>query len=79
MSAILRRGPGAHENGEHPVIEAELEQFAHEARRMAAGGWRRAAIGFLLGAGAGLLAALVLPREEGPRRTATGRPTPLDG
>lgn len=71
MSGILRRDGG--DEGGHPVIEAELDQFAHEARRMAAGGWKRAAIGFALGATAGLLAALVLPREDGPRRTVGDR------
>lgn len=49
-------------------LEAEVEQFGHEARRIAAGGWKRGVIGFLIGALAGLAAALVMPREEGPRR-----------
>lgn len=52
------------------LLEAEVEQFEHEARRVAAGGWRRGLIGFVLGALAGLAAALVMPREEGPRRGA---------
>ncbi len=60
-----------------PVLEAEVEQFEHEARRIAAGGWRRAAIGFLIGAAAGLAAALVLPRDEGPRRQVTRDDRPL--
>lgn len=50
------------------LLEAEVEQFEHEARRIAAGGWKRGVIGFLIGALAGLGAALVMPREEGPRR-----------
>lgn len=50
------------------LLEAEVEQFEHEARRIAAGGWKRGAIGFLIGAIAGLAAALAMPREEGPRR-----------
>ncbi len=53
---------------EHELLEAEVQQFEHEARRIAAGGVRRAVIGFLLGAVAGLAAALVMPRDEGPRR-----------
>lgn len=57
-----------------PVLEAEVEQFEHEARRIAAGGWRRALIGVAIGVVAGLAAALVLPRDDGPRR----RITPLD-
>lgn len=57
------------------LLEAEREQFEHEARRIAAGGWKRGVIGFLIGALAGLAAALVMPREEGPRR-GTG---PFDG
>lgn len=60
-----------------PVLEAEVEQFEHEARRIAAGGWRRALIGFLIGAAAGVAAALVLPRDEGPRRTVTRGDRPL--
>ena len=53
---------------EESLLEAEVEQFEHEARRIAAGGWKRGLIGFLIGVAAGLLAALVLPRDEGPRR-----------
>ncbi|MBW3657115.1 MAG: hypothetical protein KY457_00645 [Actinobacteria bacterium] len=61
-----------------PVLEAEVEHFEHEARRIAAGGWRRAVIGVAIGAAAGLAAALVLPRDEGPRRTRDlERPTPF--
>jgi hypothetical protein len=52
-----------------PVLEAEVEQFEHEARRIAAGGWRRAVIGIAIGAAAGLAAAWVLPDEPGRRRT----------
>lgn len=50
------------------LLEAEVEQFEHEARRIAAGGWKRGVIGFAIGALAGVAAALVLPRDEGPRR-----------
>lgn len=50
------------------VLEAEKRQFEHEARRIAAGGWRRATIGFGIGAVAGVLVALLAPRDEGPRR-----------
>lgn len=57
---------------EESVLEAEIEHFEHEARRIAAGGWRRALIGFGVGIAAGIAAALVLPRDEGPRRR-TGR------
>lgn len=61
-----------------PVLEAEVEQFEHEARRIAAGGWRRALIGLAIGAAAGVAAALVLPRDEGPHRTRhIDRPTPF--
>jgi hypothetical protein len=62
------------------LLEAEVEQFEHEARRIAAGGWKRGVIGFLIGVAAGLLAALVLPRDEGPRRHLTDpsrRPLPF--
>ncbi|MDX1622128.1 MAG: hypothetical protein R3320_14120 [Nitriliruptorales bacterium] len=62
------------------VIEAERQQFEHEARRIAAGGWKRAAIGFALGAGLGLATALLVPRDEGPRRRMrpADRPAPFD-
>jgi hypothetical protein len=37
-------------------------------RPIAPGGWRRVLIGFLVGLLAGTLVALLLPRDEGPRR-----------
>jgi hypothetical protein len=50
------------------------------ARHVAAGGWRRAVVGLLVGAAAGALVALVVPREEGPRRTVrpADRPAPFE-
>lgn len=62
------------------LLEAEVEQFEHEARRIAAGGWQRGVIGFLIGVAAGLLAALVMPRDEGPRRRVQPheRPRPFE-
>jgi hypothetical protein len=68
------------EQGLSTVLEAEAAQFEEEARRIAAGGWQRAAIGFLMGVAAGLLAALVMPRDEGPRRSVrpADRPDPFD-
>lgn len=56
---------------EGTVLEAEREQFSREARRIAAGGWRRAVIGFGVGVAAGVLAGLATPRSDGPRRTPT--------
>jgi hypothetical protein len=50
-----------------PVLEAEVEQFEREARRIAAGGWRRAVIGLAIGALAGLAATVALPRDGGAR------------
>lgn len=51
-----------------------------QQRHVAAGGWRRALIGFALGALAGLAVALVLPRDEGPRRhTVAGLGEPSGG
>lgn len=38
-------------------------------RHQAAGGWRRALIGFVIGVLAGVAIALLLPRDEGPHRT----------
>lgn len=60
------------------LVEAEVEQFEREARRIAAGGWKRGLIGFAIGALAGVAAALMLPRDEGPRRRLgpADRPVP---
>lgn len=57
------------------VIPAEAVERRHVAR----GGWQRAAIGFAMGALAGLVAALVMPRDEGPQRrlTPADRPEPF--
>lgn len=54
---------------------------AHTAtgRPVAPGGWRRMLVGFLIGTLAGALVALVLPRDDGPRRTAPGSFTPARG
>lgn len=38
------------------------------ARPVAPGGWKRVLIGFAVGLAAGALIALVLPRDDGPRR-----------
>ena len=37
-------------------------------RPIAPGGWKRVLIGFAVGLAAGALIALVLPRDDGPRR-----------
>jgi hypothetical protein len=37
-------------------------------RYVAPGGWRRAVLGFLIGLAAGGVVALLLPRDDGPRR-----------
>ncbi|MBW3663223.1 MAG: hypothetical protein KY469_09010 [Actinobacteria bacterium] len=44
------------------------EAAISELRYVAPGGWRRALVGLLFGAAIGAAAALVLPRDEGPRR-----------
>jgi hypothetical protein len=47
----------------------DLATVPVEAERpVAPGGWRRALIGFGIGVAAGVLVALVLPRDDGPRR-----------
>ncbi len=48
------------------------------ARHVAAGGPKRAIVGVVIGLAAGAAAALVMPREEGPRRRlrAADRPQP---
>jgi hypothetical protein len=55
-------------------------QLEPAARHVAAGGWRRAAVGLLVGAAAGVALALVLPRDDGPRRTIrpADRPRPFE-
>lgn len=58
------------------VLEAEREHFTQEARRIAAGGWQRALVGFGIGVAAGLVAALVTPRDDGPRRGAVAEAPP---
>jgi hypothetical protein len=49
-------------------------------RHVAAGGWRRAVVGLFVGAAAGALVALVVPRDDGPRRTVrpADRPQPFE-
>lgn len=37
-------------------------------RPVAPGGWKRIVIGFAVGLAAGAVIALVLPRDDGPRR-----------
>ena len=62
-------------------VMREAGDVADEVQRcVAPGGVRRAVTGFLLGAAAGALVALVLPRDEGPRRSVLPdhRPTPYD-
>lgn len=54
----VQTGPPAIETGDAPPTP----------RIVAPGGWRRALIGFALGAAVGAAAALVAPRDEGPRR-----------
>jgi hypothetical protein len=44
------------------------EGVAGSGRYVATGGWRRALIGLAVGVAAGAVIALVLPRDEGPRR-----------
>jgi hypothetical protein len=49
-------------------------------RHVAAGGWRRAVVGLVVGAIAGAAVALVVPRDGGPRRTVrpSDRPQPFE-
>lgn len=61
-----------------PAVETG-DESAEPERRPAPGGWRRALTAFGLGAAAGALAALVLPREGARRRIGPGdRPAPFD-
>lgn len=46
------------------VLEAEVQHLQSEARRIAEGGWRRALIGFAVGAAAGFGVALITPRDR---------------
>jgi hypothetical protein len=43
------------------------------------GGWKRVLIGFLLGILAGALVALVMPRDDGPRRRSLVLDPPVPG
>ena len=45
---------------------------ARHARPVAAGGWRRAITGAVVGLAAGLLLGLVLPRDDEPGRPRRG-------
>lgn len=54
------------------------QQDVEVARYRAPGGWRRALLGFAVGVLAGVLVALVLPRDDGPRRDTTRRRPGLD-
>ncbi|MBW3577252.1 MAG: hypothetical protein KY462_05850 [Actinobacteria bacterium] len=69
-SEMLSTGPPAVETGDEPPLR----------RYVAPGGWRRAITGFVLGAAVGALIGLVLPRDEGPRRTVEPDewPTPVE-
>lgn len=55
------------------TLDAEVSQFRQEARRIAAGGWKRAVVGFSLGAVFGGAAAMVMTPEDDQR---TGRDAP---
>jgi hypothetical protein len=44
-----------------------VEPVSDPARRVAAGGWRRAAVGLFLGVAAGALVAAVTDRDRSPR------------
>jgi hypothetical protein len=60
-----------------PDRDLELEPAS---RHVAAGGWRRAVVGLVVGAVAGALVGLVVPRDQGPRRTVrpSDRPQPYE-
>jgi hypothetical protein len=45
-------------------VEHVIEPVSDPARRVAAGGWRRAAVGIALGVAAGALVASVTPRDR---------------
>ena len=47
-------------------------------RHVAPGGLRRMVIGFACGLAAGAIIALVLPRDDGPRRRSLSFDAPLD-
>jgi hypothetical protein len=53
-------------------VEHVIEPVSDPARRVAAGGWRRAAVGLALGVAAGALVAAVTPRD---RRTPPDDPS----
>jgi hypothetical protein len=53
--------------------EHVIEPVSDPARRVAAGGWRRAAVGIALGVAAGALVALVTPRDGTPETSRPAR------
>ena len=55
-------------------LENVIEPVSAPERRVAAGGWRRAVVGVLLGVAAGALVAAVSPRDT--PRTADAATTP---
>jgi hypothetical protein len=55
-------------------LEHVIEPVSAPERRIAAGGWRRAAVGIALGVVAGALVATVTPRDTA--RADGGRPDP---
>lgn len=50
------------------AVDQPGEQGSQAPRHVAAGGWRRALVGLAVGLVAGAAIALVLPRDDGPRR-----------
>lgn len=53
---------------DHIEPEPTLAEELTPERHVAPGGWKRAVVGFAIGAVAGLAAALAMPRQEGARR-----------
>ncbi len=51
-----------------------MDEDRGDDRHVAAGGWRRALVGLAIGVAAGIVVALVLPRE--PRAAVGGGPPP---
>ncbi|MEX0835519.1 MAG: hypothetical protein WD010_05480 [Nitriliruptor sp.] len=54
-------------------VEHVIEPVSDPARRVAAGGWRRAVVGIALGVAAGALVAAVSPRDHKGEHTLPER------
>lgn len=69
--APLERGSAVRSNGPGGTMGARsVDQAAADQHVVGPSGWRRAALGLLVGVAIGAAVGLLLPRDDGPRRPA---------